>query len=685
MIVCSKSTCESLNFMYVVASCVIVLIVFQFEEKLNYMLSHLQAATKSSPKTSKKRLPNDAPSAINAFFAAAERSEASMAAVIEECDEQKKESKDDEVKESKDYEVKEGTKERRKPLAAPLSAAKKVPPQLRVYSEPVIQPPTAPKKKKLDAPKPLSSDVSSSVDSSIPQGIERKLDSVTRSALSKSQHLIQETLSLTSKRKKKKGKRRSVPHEDTAGSDTGEDVGASSDESLPKARPATTLPQVKPPKQIVRTVTFSGPIGLKQEESDHRMYAVASAPNLHRKRSKGDTFPTLNIEGAVDVLDETMPRSPAKFVHSTEAPKTFLDNRAWENDIARHILSIYASTKMHDDPKASAVLEVVETDAGSSKHLLQEGILHQKKSDINFNKTPRRASVTQRKTSKTDRRKLSQSSLDAPLNAGISGLPKSKKLDYKEREIINTTVRATQTPRVVRAPPKCFPIWFVSSGDDIYAEWLSLPGKEQLQGVLDRLREKKQYKEYVDIVENILSTLLVNILYREEKERERIARAQEIVYTGSPKASAKMATDALSIKSSDTRTDGSDVVELTKEEISVLWRQLVLVSNAFAILYLENKQMDLCMHVIQQAESWCTRDDIFPAEMRAELKSYVHNTMAYYFYRKKMTRATLNHTKQAMMYYKKVRNYEYVALCLLHQSCAEYQMSNFKGALQVNI
>ena len=95
--------------------------------------------------------------------------------------------------------------------------------------------------------------------------------------------------------------------------------------------------------------------------------------------------------------------------------------------------------------------------------------------------------------------------------------------------------------------------------------------------------------------------------------------------------------------------------------------------------------MDLCMKLVQLAESWCSRDDIFPSDMRAELKSYVHNTMAYYFYRKKLTRATLNHTKQAMMYYQKMQQHEYVALCLLHQACGEYQMSNFKGAMQVCI
>jgi hypothetical protein len=46
----------------------------------------------------------------------------------------------------------------------------------------------------------------------------------------------------------------------------------------------------------------------------------------------------------------------------------------------------------------------------------------------------------------------------------------------------------------------------VSSGE-VYSDWKSLPGGELLQAQIDALYERKQYKEYVVLVE----TLMVDI------------------------------------------------------------------------------------------------------------------------------------------------------------------------------
>jgi len=57
----------------------------------------------------------------------------------------------------------------------------------------------------------------------------------------------------------------------------------------------------------------------------------------------------------------------------------------------------------------------------------------------------------------------------------------------------------------LRGTPRCFAIWFVSTGD-IYTKWDRLPGGEKVQAHLTDMHEKRQFKEYLGVIETIIDS-----------------------------------------------------------------------------------------------------------------------------------------------------------------------------------
>ena len=61
----------------------------------------------------------------------------------------------------------------------------------------------------------------------------------------------------------------------------------------------------------------------------------------------------------------------------------------------------------------------------------------------------------------------------------------------------------------------------------------------------------------------------------------------------------------------------------------------MLTCNAMASIAVQNKKQELCNNILRKAEEWSSRRDVLTADMRKELKAYVNETTAYFYYRKK--------------------------------------------------
>lgn len=404
----------------------------------------------------------------------------------------------------------------------------------------------------------------------------------------------------------------------------------------------------------------------------------------------------------VEEFEEDYPVSSTRYVTQPvgeEEVEGYYNKHTWENHLARHILSVFATSHASDNPSQSkAVLEMVDGSQSLRPDDLKtkEGIftgLHRQQKRVEeiarrpktSEKKPPDTTTNGKGKTKTQRQGSAKpNGFRVPEHDPIAGTAHDgiAKLVPSDRPVrAEVAVPATKTvpASTVRGPPKVFPIWFYSSGDP-YAEWLALPDGHRLQNTLDSLRERKLYMPYLERVAAVLEVCVVEAFYRQSQELE-----------AAQMSSSTSLSSAMGSKSGGRRKRFDDVSgeagesSLTLEELRPLCRQLVLVANAFATLAIENKQSDKSMGLIRIAEIWAGREDILNSETRAELRAYIDVTLAFYFFKRKMTSASQSHSTKALDYFTKVGKDDFVAMCLLMLSCCKYQISNFKVAHKVNM
>ena len=69
--------------------------------------------------------------------------------------------------------------------------------------------------------------------------------------------------------------------------------------------------------------------------------------------------------------------------------------------------------------------------------------------------------------------------------------------------------------------------------------------------------------------------------------------------------------------------------------------------------------------------------------VKIEMKAYAYNAMAYYFYQLNKRTASLAHTNLANRLHRKIGNYNYVAISLLHTACIQIRQNHLKEAHKV--
>ena len=300
--------------------------------------------------------------------------------------------------------------------------------------------------------------------------------------------------------------------------------------------------------------------------------------------TQGQSNPVKNIlvksvEFAEPVLPVIEPKPPAihpdyqwdgelrvnNFEYKVD-PHLALHKSEWENEIARHILSVYATSHSNVDVKESkSILKYVdvnrdETHQGVETYVrspdgrgpksdeydqtfededIEGGEVVDQETlepidEVEDNEDIKIKTKGKRKTTKSQRR-VSDASDSSTVSRHPSHQPGMKtakegglEMTHVEKSFRNHSkyrscllVRVGRTGKKPGAPnsegkeisirgsPRVFPIWFVTSGE-VYSNWARLPGGEKLQAQLFNLYEKGFFKEYLGILEKTIDGMWRN-------------------------------------------------------------------------------------------------------------------------------------------------------------------------------
>ena len=100
------------------------------------------------------------------------------------------------------------------------------------------------------------------------------------------------------------------------------------------------------------------------------------------------------------------------------------------------------------------------------------------------------------------------------------------------------------------------------------------------------------------------------------------------------------------------------------------WRQLAVVANIFGTKYVDEGRPAKALEMLKKAESlaemefgWISPEDMdrsgeFTRASRLELKAFVHDSMAYYYYKRLKPSAALQYVQRAIRIHRRLEQYE---------------------------
>lgn len=538
--------------------------------------------------------------------------------------------------------------------------------------------------------------------------------------LKKSEYLIADALGICKKKRSKKGTDVTFRDECRSPSDDAERTRlppVTSHESSKLSNVDTTrtkfplisIKEETPMKSIVQDSSNRNHISSINDADDERVIPRASSapspPHALAVPPFGWTTQRVNepLVGASDTIEG---EEGNEFSHTKSE---------WENELARHIISVYATSKVQTDGKESAaLLGYVDQRRQETKGTIAAFV---SKEDPKF-PSPMESpdgiydddddgdsdeEVARKKKSKASVRCFSPTNqpksrqwvssnmkpvaLRTPAAAAeplptqsdaAEGVPAGATVKGKFRSSL--VVRGKDGEDVVvRGTVRCTPIWFASSGE-VYTDWSDLPvsisgmvgttvEKEaaRLQANLSVLYEHRRFKEYVLLVESTLIGLWNAYVAHKDfqmrappPELPSYARNKERV----PEVILQPTNEAV----------------LSFEELAALWKKLIITTNALGIMMIEKKNYQVALDLLSKAEAWAMKDDVLPKRIRHELRAHVLDAFSYYFFSQQKYVAAFSNTKQAIEVHEKNNNTNCIAIGLLHQSAIECQLGRFKDA-----
>lgn len=427
----------------------------------------------------------------------------------------------------------------------------------------------------------------------------------------------------------------------------------------------------------------------------------------------GDASKSRDLDSSNASMNPPLPETWTKqqLVDSESNQKTKLD---WENEISRHILSLFATSnavKNLNESKSlldfvgSKILNPVipDSDENNAIQSKKPGFLNQTTSSINEDEEdnqeqdndqnyeehkPKKVNKKKGKKKKKDSSEENESKLSKEfigrLIEKLDQSANSSKETNKYR--ITNTIKARNGKLItVRGTPRCFPIWFVSNGE-IYSDWRTLPGSRNIQAHLSALYEQGLFEEYLRILETTILTL-----WRQFSFGEEVFVLESFGH--SSKSPSRATTPGLSSRAHSPSTSqrypsaSSTMLptqELTLEKIGELWKQLIFTCLAIGIISIERKNYDKAMDYFNMADRWAKNDDVLPEKLtRKEFRAYVKDAMAYFFFKKQKSMAALAYSQQALEVFEMTNNVDHIAICLLHISAVYCQIGNFKESHKI--
>lgn len=130
----------------------------------------------------------------------------------------------------------------------------------------------------------------------------------------------------------------------------------------------------------------------------------------------------------------------------------------------------------------------------------------------------------------------------------------------------------------------------------------------------------------------------------------------------------------------------SESQHLSQQSIDLLWRQLILIVNSFAIKLIQQRKYPQSIDLIETAKDLLTYLDTSCADSTDivdELNGYTKDSLAYYYSRRDKPSAALKYIVEAISLQKKRQDKINILRCNLHRSFILQQLNRYDEAMKV--
>ncbi|GMF18068.1 unnamed protein product [Phytophthora fragariaefolia] len=318
-----------------------------------------------------------------------------------------------------------------------------------------------------------------------------------------------------------------------------------------------------------------------------------------------------------------------------QPPSKAPDNdNEWENELARQILTIYATSI-----KAKALEK-----AGSSSPEKQHYDNQHAREGLKTTEDMQRLQSASTLKKGTGRQQSLSTSVSLPV---INRLAALKNQQHRTSSSPATVHYSWEPSRlrddgkvIINMPKVPRPIWFAGTGA-VKAVWCALAdGFSQLRSQHSAAEKSGSNSTSISVCDHRL--------------------CEEVRQLETKKKFAQCITTLESLLVTLVRARGVDELE-TK-----LWKQLVVTCNAFASRCIDYKRFPAALQLMKQAEHLIDNSILVDNEMRMELLAYLYDTYAHYYYKRRKPHAGLQYILKAHEIHIKQSSWSHLAKCRLH-------------------
>jgi len=111
----------------------------------------------------------------------------------------------------------------------------------------------------------------------------------------------------------------------------------------------------------------------------------------------------------------------------------------------------------------------------------------------------------------------------------------------------------------------------------------------------------------------------------------------------------------------------------------------VVTLNAFASRLVDQKRFGNALELLSRAEAVANNPDVFDhGDDCKQLKAFIHDTYAYYYFKRGKAEAALVYSEKAMKLHAHQQDWSHVAKCHLHSACILSRLNRKDEAVRCN-